>query len=59
MDRQKYINDYGMQIDPLFDMVDTLQAKLDRVESLCDELMVCDTMYRKVARKFQAAIKDK
>ncbi len=28
MDRNKYIDDYGLQIDPLFDNVDALEAEI-------------------------------
>ncbi len=37
MDRDKYIDDYGLQIDPLFDNVDALEAEIAELKDYTKE----------------------
>jgi len=34
MNRTEYLDDYGTQVDPLFDMVDELEAEIQRLGSI-------------------------
>jgi N6-adenosine-specific RNA methylase IME4 len=34
IDREKYIDDYGLQIDPLFDIVDDAHAEIEKLKLL-------------------------
>ena len=48
MNRTEYLDDYGTQVDPLFDMVDELEAKVQGL--LEDKAVSVDAMQWSVKR---------
>ena len=40
MDRSEYLDDYGTQVDPLFDMVDRLEKELEQYKAVVDAVNI-------------------
>lgn len=59
INRDEYIDDYGLQVDPLFDLVDQLQKEAEEADKEIEETQAASDVWKELAMEKSKEIEDK